>query len=99
MFLQCQRAYDCRTLSDKTNHYHVCVSGHCVPEDKRRKRDITAQLIPAEGDGEIVPLVCERICRPISSQYRWFLLQMNLHMEITYCLRYVLLNKELYLIL
>ena len=59
MFLQCQTTYDCNMLTVMTAHYHVCVSGHCVPEDKRRKRDITAQLIPAEGDGEIVPLVCE----------------------------------------
>merc|ERR1719159_762265 len=56
---KCQTTYDCNMLTVMTAHYHVCVSGHCVPEDKRRKRDITAQLIPAPGDGEIVPLVCE----------------------------------------
>ena len=59
MFLQCKATYDCRTLTSKTAHKHVCEAGRCVLEDKRRKRDITAQLIPAPGDGEIVPLVCE----------------------------------------
>merc|ERR1719236_312898 len=40
----CKTDDECRTLTSETARKHVCKSDRCVPEDKRRKRDITAQL-------------------------------------------------------
>merc|ERR1711953_176515 len=41
---KCQTDDECERLSNETDHTHVCKSNRCVPKDKRRKRDITAQL-------------------------------------------------------